>query len=132
MSLKMETTMKRQNASCAPVPDFTRLTYFYGQVLSAQDFQKEQDYFREKLKLHNRCLHGYGVVCGLKIRPEPIDPACESENDRKLVEVERQLALVREEIKAASDSSSQPSPANSQNAQTAQNPTDETLAHLRE
>ena len=73
MSFKMETTTKRHNASCAPVPDFTRLSYFYGQMLSAQDFQREQDYFREKLKLHNRCLHGYGVVCGLAVTPEPLD-----------------------------------------------------------
>jgi hypothetical protein len=126
----METTMKRHNASCAPVPDFTRLQYFYGQVLSAQDFQKEQDYFREKLKLHNRCLHGYGVVCGLKINPEPIDPTCESDNDRKRVEVERQLALVREEIKAASDTGAKQS-AKAKKTKPGKNTASETLDQMR-
>ncbi len=53
--------------ACDSMPDFTRLRYFYGQMLAAQDLQTEQDYFREKLKLHNRCLHGYGTVCGLKV-----------------------------------------------------------------
>lgn len=50
---------------------FTRLRYFHGQMLTARDFQREQDYFREKLKLRMRCLLGYGVVCGLFVEPVP-------------------------------------------------------------
>lgn len=50
---------------------FQRLRYFHGQMLTARDFQREQDYFREKLKLRMRCLLGYGVVCGLFV--EPVD-----------------------------------------------------------
>jgi hypothetical protein len=50
-------------------PDFVRLNYFYGQMLCADDFTAEQVYFREKMKLHNRCLHGYGTVCGLRVGP---------------------------------------------------------------
>src|SRR5437899_3039999 len=102
MSFKMATTTKRHDESCVPVPDFTRAKYFYGRMLSAQYFQREQDYFREKLKLHNRCLHGYGVVCGLRVKPEPIDPTCETEDDRKRVVVEKELAAVNEQIKEAS------------------------------
>ena len=98
----METTTKTHHASCAPVPDFTRLKYFYGQMLSAQDFQKEQDYFREKLKLHNRCLHGYGVVCGLRVTPEPFDPSCESEDDRRRAVLEKEIEDLRQRIKQAS------------------------------
>ena len=98
----METITKRHNALCAPVPDFTRLKYFYGQMLGAQDFQREQDYFREKLKLHNRCLHGYGVVCGLRVQPEPIDPTCESEDDRKRAQLEKEIEAVNQQIKEAS------------------------------
>jgi hypothetical protein len=62
---------------CAPVPQFRRLKYVYGQLLGVADFQTEQDYFREKLRLLNRCLHGYGVVCGLLVRPvsDPLDCA---------------------------------------------------------
>lgn len=44
-----------------------RVHYFSGQLLSAQDFQTEQDYFRERLRRHNRLLHGYGVVFGLQV-----------------------------------------------------------------
>ncbi len=65
---------------CATVPEFKRLNYFYGQMLGAADFQAEQNYFREKLKLHNRCLHGYGTVCGLEVEPLPLDPDCEPED----------------------------------------------------
>ncbi|HLN99595.1 MAG TPA: hypothetical protein VK208_14135 [Pyrinomonadaceae bacterium] len=44
-----------------------RLNYFTGRVLTAGDFQLEQDYFRQKLKRHNRALHGFGIVAGLKV-----------------------------------------------------------------
>jgi hypothetical protein len=33
--------------------------------LSPEDFQTEQQYFREKLRRHNKFLHGQGVVTGL-------------------------------------------------------------------
>lgn len=68
--------MRQANATCATVPQFDRLRYFYGQMLHARDLQMEQAYFREKLKLHNRCLHGWGVVCGLEVTPAPPDPDC--------------------------------------------------------
>ncbi|MEV4319036.1 hypothetical protein [Actinocrispum sp. NPDC049592] len=61
-------------------PPLRRLRYFHGQMLSARDFQREQEYFREKLKLRMRCLLGYGVVCGLKIEPI-FGVAAESEVD---------------------------------------------------
>jgi hypothetical protein len=43
-----------------------RVRYFSGQLLNAQDLEDEQRYFREKLKRHNRHLHGSGVVFGLE------------------------------------------------------------------
>jgi hypothetical protein len=55
------------------VPPFRRLRYFHGQMLTARDFQREQAYFREKLKLRMRCLLGYGVVCGLRVEPAAHD-----------------------------------------------------------
>src|SRR5687767_4724570 len=58
---------QHEPSTCASLPDFKRLNYFYGQLLGVADFQTEQNFFREKLKLHNRCLHGYGVICGLKV-----------------------------------------------------------------
>src|SRR3954453_16228302 len=54
---------------CAPVPEFRRLNYTYGQLLGVADFRTEQSYFREKQRLTNRCMHGYGVVCGLLVHP---------------------------------------------------------------
>ena len=44
-----------------------RVRYFSGQLLSAGDFQAEQDYFRAKHRWHNRHLHGYGIVQGLEL-----------------------------------------------------------------
>ena len=43
-----------------------RVRYFDGMLLSMADFQTEQQYLREKRKMHNRCLHGFGVVYGLE------------------------------------------------------------------
>ncbi len=58
------------------VPQFDRLNYFYGQMLGARDFQTEQDFFRDKMMLLNRCLHGYGIACGLTVSPGPKQPDC--------------------------------------------------------
>jgi hypothetical protein len=44
-----------------------RLRFFTGQILTAESFELEQKYFREKLKRHNRALHGFGIVSGLKV-----------------------------------------------------------------
>ena len=51
-----------------PCPGFKRVRYFSGQVLSAADFMAEQEYLRGKQKIHNRLLHGYGVVAGLETK----------------------------------------------------------------
>jgi hypothetical protein len=47
-----------------------RLRFFTGQLLTAESFELEQKYFREKLKRHNRALHGFGIVSGLKVTVE--------------------------------------------------------------
>lgn len=44
-----------------------RPRFFNGKLLSAADFDLEQQYFREKFRRHNRSLHGFGVVSGLKV-----------------------------------------------------------------
>ena len=48
-----------------------RMLYFPRQLLTADDMRTEQRYFLEKLKRHNRFLHGDGVVCGLLVVPDP-------------------------------------------------------------
>jgi hypothetical protein len=48
--------------------DFKRARYFDGELMNKPIFDAEQLYHNEKRKLLNRMLHGWGVVCGLKIR----------------------------------------------------------------
>ena len=75
------------------MPQFERLNYFFGQMLGVKDFCAEQSYFREKIKLHNRCLHGYGTVCGLRVLvPEP-KPECPGDKGKPVFYVEPGLAL---------------------------------------
>jgi len=63
---------------CLPLPRFERVKYFYGQLLGVREFQSEQSYFYEKHRLHNRYLHGYGVVCGLEVEPCPSHDPCDT------------------------------------------------------
>jgi len=52
------------------MPNFAHLSrphYFSGKLLTDQDLNQEQTYFIEKFKRHNRSLHGFGVVFGLKV-----------------------------------------------------------------
>jgi hypothetical protein len=44
-----------------------RPRYTTGQLLTAADFTLEQNYFRDKLKRHNRTLHGFGIISGLRV-----------------------------------------------------------------
>jgi hypothetical protein len=45
-----------------------RVRYFAGQLLTAADFQDEQQYLIRKRRRHNQALHGRGVVSGLDVR----------------------------------------------------------------
>ncbi|WP_428268714.1 hypothetical protein [Haliangium sp.] len=76
------------------MPPLDRLAYFYGQMLTAADLRCEQAYFREKLKLHNRCLHGHGVVCGLEV--EVCITAGDAERKRLVTELLRLEIRLRE------------------------------------
>ncbi len=46
---------------------FERNNYFYGKLLSVEDFNSEQKYMDDKRRLINRLVHGIGVVCGLNV-----------------------------------------------------------------
>jgi hypothetical protein len=48
-----------------------RVRFFPRQLIGADDLTTEQTYQREKLRRHNRYLHGWGVVCGFDVRPAP-------------------------------------------------------------
>ncbi len=41
-----------------------RPRYYARQLITSGDMTLEQTYFRDKLRRHNRFLHGWGVVCG--------------------------------------------------------------------
>lgn len=58
-------------------PDL-RVNYEFGLVLGVNEFRQEQMYFLEKEYLHNRALHGYGTVYGLRVTTSrPADNAHE-------------------------------------------------------
>ncbi len=65
-----------------------RLNYFTGQFLAERDFRAEQEYQIGKHRQHNRYLHGYGTVCGLKLVEHP-NPDCQD----RFVILEPGLAL---------------------------------------
>src|SRR5262249_55744294 len=52
-----------------------RNRYFTGKYMTARDFSGEQEYFLSRHRLHNRVLHGWGIVCGLRVVRHP-DPGC--------------------------------------------------------
>lgn len=54
---------------------FTRNHYFTGKLLVEADFTDEQHYHMEKMRHHEQRLHGWGVVCGLKVKQHD-NPAC--------------------------------------------------------
>src|SRR5262245_43410682 len=54
---------------------FTRNNYFTGKLLVERDFTDETRFHMEKLRHHEQQLHGWGVVCGLKVKPHP-NEAC--------------------------------------------------------
>jgi hypothetical protein len=90
-----------RDAACAELPDLRRLNYFYGQMLGVNDFRTEQAFFREKLKLHNRCLHGYGTVCGLLVTTVPPPQECRGEDDVKRQKLQAELDALRRQLEQA-------------------------------
>lgn len=59
------------NCGCDDACGLERVKFFPRQLLGADDLNSEQRYFKEKLRRHNRYLHGWGVVCGCEVRPAP-------------------------------------------------------------
>jgi hypothetical protein len=53
--------------ACAGLECLERPRYFAGQLLTEAELTGEQAYVIAKNRLHNRYLHGMGVVCGLEI-----------------------------------------------------------------
>src|SRR5262245_20462312 len=66
----------KEGCGCAPcaVEGFCRTAYYTGKLLTARDFMDEQRYHIDKLRLHHMLLHGWGTVCGLRVKPHPHCP----------------------------------------------------------
>src|SRR6266496_6842089 len=59
--------------ACGGLECLCRPRFFAGQLLSEEDLNRLDHYIVEKNKLHNRYLHGWGVVCGLDVVCNPCD-----------------------------------------------------------
>jgi hypothetical protein len=53
--------------ACRVLECLDRPRYFAGQLLTEAELNSEQAYVMAKNRLHNRYLHGWGVVCGLQV-----------------------------------------------------------------
>src|SRR5689334_9192477 len=53
--------------TCGGLECLCRPRFFAGQLLTDETFNSLDHYIIEKNKLHNRYLHGWGVVCGLEV-----------------------------------------------------------------
>jgi hypothetical protein len=53
--------------ACTGLTSATRPRFFAGQLLTDAELIELQSYVIDKNKLHNRFLHGWGVVCGLEV-----------------------------------------------------------------
>ena len=59
--------------ACGGLECLCRPRFFAGQLLSEEDLNRLDHYIVEKNKLHNRYLHGWGVVCGLEVFCHPCE-----------------------------------------------------------
>jgi len=60
-----------QNCTCgctsADGAHLERVRYFPRQLITPDVLTQEQEYFRARLRRHNRLLHGWGIVCGAEV-----------------------------------------------------------------
>lgn len=59
--------------ACGGLQCLCRPRFFPGQLLTDEDLNRLEHYVVEKNKLHNRYLHGQGIVCGLDVVCNPCD-----------------------------------------------------------
>jgi hypothetical protein len=58
--------------------EFVRMRYYYGQLLGATDLSDEQAYLVGKRRFHNVRLHGWGVLCGLRVERYSPPPSADT------------------------------------------------------
>jgi len=59
----------KTDSRCEQHAHFERNNYYFGKMLTVRDFTDEQKYLNEKRWLLNRYGLGWGVLCGLQVRP---------------------------------------------------------------
>jgi len=66
--------MTQRSENCVSIKGFSRNKYFYGKLLTVKDFEDEQIYFINKIRMGNKFNFGKGIICGLdiEIREEKI------------------------------------------------------------
>src|SRR5215467_8637122 len=57
--------------ACGGLECLCRPRFFAGQILTEADLNRLEQYVVNKNQLHNRYLHGWGVVCGLEVLRHP-------------------------------------------------------------
>jgi hypothetical protein len=65
--------MKMKSNCCAETYCQTTIAelprYYPRQLITPDDLTLEQNYFRDRMRRHNRLMHGWGVVCGALVCP---------------------------------------------------------------
>jgi len=61
----------KPSCGCGCCSTLERVHYFTRQLMTADDMIVEQEYFRQKLRRHNRYLHGWGITCGCAVFADP-------------------------------------------------------------
>src|SRR5258705_13961575 len=94
-SVKKKAEFRRQPENCCTevkCDSGLRNNYFDGKRLSTQSFRIEQKYGLERRRLLNRAIHGWGVVYGYAITPEPLDD-CKKQRQAGKLTIEPGIAL---------------------------------------
>ena len=85
---EQQRALPTSSSGCNTSAGLTRPRYFSGQLLTAADLQAEQDYFRKKMRRHNLCVYGWGIICGLQVTLDPkensvvtVEPGCAIDRD---------------------------------------------------
>jgi hypothetical protein len=62
--------MTETSLTCPPsnAVGLERTRFFHRMLVGPDDLTQDQLYFRERARRHNRMLHGWGIVCGARVR----------------------------------------------------------------
>jgi hypothetical protein len=112
MAYVSSATTTQENSSLPQCPEcgglqcLCRPRFFAGQLLTEEDLNRLDDYIVKKNKLHNRYLHGWGVVCGLDVVCNPcVDQSAQTTIKQVTVKAGYALSPCGEDIIVYGDTS---------------------------